>query len=243
MALVINNPSFQKEDIRHDVVHDRLRLLTHAVASGGGLIDQQSTYNTLDGYASRNFLLEDRRRGQRSGVRLLFRSMRLRARRPPEGESFVIGDYPVVEAIDRGIAHRSAPYGILKIMLPIGHDCLLVYDWALQENIIDAGPPVSMRVLRWLNDFYRNDPRCRYVFGRTPESLKRSSPLGFDWPEPTPSRELKQCWLSLRSEIQNIEKLEQERNEARESIMHLAGKSLGQRATPLPAKHPKRRGE
>ena len=243
MALAINNPGFQKASILDDIARERLQLLTRAVADGGGLIDRQSTYDTLDGYISRNFLLEHRRHGQRSVTRLLFRTMCLSVRRPPEGESFVIGDYPVVEATSQSIAYRTAPYGILKIMLPIRHDCLLVYDWASQDNIIDAGPPVSMRVLRWLDDFYRNDPRCPYIYGRTSESLKRSAMLNFNWPEPAPSRELKQRWRSVRSEIQDIEKLERERKGARGSVMYLAAKSLPQSADGLPANPLKPRGE
>ena len=84
MALVINNPGFQKASIPVEIAQERLLLLTRAVADNGGLIDRQSTYDTLYGYVSRNFLLEHRRRGQRSGIRLLLRSMRL-SPNPPMG--------------------------------------------------------------------------------------------------------------------------------------------------------------
>ena len=234
LALLLNHPRFQKEPLRKEVVHDRYQFLTSTIECQGGLVDHQVAYATLHQYASQNYLLEFKRYGRRSRGRLLLRSMGLTVHEPPPGESFVIGDYPVVDFTSDHAGCRRLPYQGLRVVLPISRNSLLVFDSMSYGNIIDEAAPVSMDMLRTLDEIYRTDPRCRYIYGRTSESLARSTKPHLVWSEPNPSLLVDRRWSSLQSEIKALERSETERKTARESVMHLAANALIEQADPKP---------
>ena len=234
LALLLNHPRFQKEPLRKEVVHDRYQSLTSTVECHGGLIDHQVAYATLHQYASQNNLLEFKRYGRRSRARLLLRSMGLTVHEPPPGESFVIGDYPVVDFSSDHVGCHRLPYQGLRVVLPISHNCLLMFDSMSDGNIIDEAAPVSLDLLRTLDEIYRTDPRCHYIYGRTMESLARSSKPHLVWSEANPSLLVDRRWSSVQSGIKNLERLEEERKTARESVMHLAVNALIAQAATTP---------
>ena len=175
MALVFNHPSFlpHQESIRREVVEEKARSTNLLRTRAGARLDYRNRVATLDGYASRNYFQELLAYPYAQAPRLL-RSMRLSVHQPPDGETFVVGDYPVVSFRHDLDGNRRLPRLSQMIVLPVGHSCLLIYDSSAPNNIIDHGEPISTDLLRSLDEIYRGELGCRYVYGRTKESLARA---------------------------------------------------------------------
>ena len=98
VALMFNHASWVavKERIRREVIDDKVASSAFNAGLVGRSLDVPAAYGLLDALTSRNYLRELVNNG-RSQLLLGLRSMRLTVHGPPYGQSFVIGDYPVVD--------------------------------------------------------------------------------------------------------------------------------------------------
>ena len=104
VALMFNHLSWvaAKERIRWEVIDDKVALTALNAGLVGRNLDVPAAYGLLNALTSRNYLHELVRTGVRK-CSLGCGSMRLMVHGPPSGQSFVIGDYPVVGLPSEGL--------------------------------------------------------------------------------------------------------------------------------------------
>ena len=174
LSLLFNHPSWirDKERIRREVVWERDLEAMRAHPIYGTAVPADAVMSAIDGAAGRNYFHGVITSGSSSSMEHM-RAMRLTADVPPLGRSFVIGDQPVVTLRPDLPAPRRWLYGDEMVVLPIGHDVLLVYDRSAPPNLLSFGGAVCDGFFGVLDEIYRSGSAGRYVYGRTPGSLTR----------------------------------------------------------------------
>ena len=174
LSLLFNHPSWipGKELIRREVVWERGLEAMRAHPVYGIAVPADAVMSALDGAAGRNYFHGVITSDSSSSAERM-RAMRLTAYAPPLGQTFVIGDQPVVTRRPDLPAPRRWLYGDEMVLLPISHDVLLVYDRPAPPNLLSIGGRVSGGFFGMLDEIYRSGSAGRYVYGRIPESLTR----------------------------------------------------------------------
>ena len=195
LAMTLNDPyhGIDVETTRAKAIAEVVSELSEAVSRYGGTLDepdfsdymdQRLTYDLLSGFVD----------SKTQQIGLALRLMGLRAFTPPEGEFFIIGDSPVlvVRGVVNGETNLLNPGS--QVILPISSRCILVYTWATEMNVIGVGGTLDREQVRSLNSDYYRGTKCRYVYARNEETLRRSQLLPLKWTERERSNDVSSGW-------------------------------------------------
>ena len=148
--------------------------------------------------------------------------MGLQACTPTDGEFFIIGDSPVLVVRNSLNGETSLLNPGSQVILPVSSKCLLVYTWATEMNVIDEGGTLDRGQVRSLNSDYYHGTKCRYVYGRDEEVLKRSRLLSLKWAPRERSNDVNDGW-AMMLQLQQI----MERQRAAEEAEHATIREYG----------------
>ena len=152
--------------------------------------------------------------------------MGLQVYKPTDGEFFIIGDSPVLVVRDAVNGQTSLLNRGSQVILPISSRCILVYTWATQKNVVDDGGTLDREQVRSLNADYYHGTKCRYVYGRNQEVLKRSQLLSLKRTPRERSNDVKDGWFTMQS-IQRMMERDLEAQHAQQAnILEYAAREL-----------------
>ena len=199
LALMLNDPYYgvDVESARETAIAEVVSALSKGTIKYGGILDEPDFTDFLDGR-----LPYDRLSGfmdlTTSQVLMALRLMGLQAFKPAEGASFIIGDSPalVIRGTMKGETNLLNPGS--QIILPISSRCLLAYTWATETNLIDDGGTFDGEQVRSLNSDYYHGAKCRYIYGRDEETLRRSQLLPLAWTPRGRSNDVKSGWAAMQ---------------------------------------------
>ena len=181
-ALWYNNPFSDVNKIgEHDgAIKHTVDRVVSAIRRHGGEVDPDDVTSIAQNALNQDYLCHAFEFSPGGPARILH-SMCVTIYEPPPEEFFVIGDCPVV-------IHRENQGGMSnlwnegsQLMLPVGSRHLLAYGWGDGSALVRHGGKLSMAQLGELDEYYRFGQRCRHVYGRTPDSLRRVSQLKLQW--------------------------------------------------------------
>ena len=192
--------------------------------SWGGTVDPRTMEEILDENFPHDYLTM-MMEGQNSLVLPMLRFMGLRAVYSEQGESFVIGDSPILLIRDDGpIGHSLLNLGS-QIILPVGWRCVLMYDWSIGINLIQAGTTDRRQVVS-LNQDYCQGSNCQYLYGRNEECLTRSRGLKLHWENSQRPTEVNNGWLGMRQFLGKVQATEAEMDEQNRKNRRFAARDL-----------------
>ena len=209
MAMMLNDP-YHGVDVgttRAKAIAEVIDELSKAVSRHGGALDEPDfsdyaderlTYDLLAGFVDSPTQL----------VAAALRAMGLQAFTPPEGELFIIGDSPVlvVRSAVNGETNLLNPGS--QVILPISSRCVLVYTWSTEMNVIDGGGTLDREQVRLLNSDYYHGTKCRYIYSRNKETLRRSQLLPLHWIPRERSNDVRSGWAMVQDLRQAKERLQ-----------------------------------
>ena len=209
LAMVRNDPfsGFDYDKTRMEVVGNVANQLAGAIEQEGGTVSPDDLEDLMNEWVNRDYLNIAMAREDNIVVKAL-RSMGLSAFQPEEGELFVIGESPVLIVRNTVNAGTSLLNPGSQVILPIHSRCVLVYDWRTQFNVIDDGGFMKKEQVRSLNRDYYHGLNCRYIYGRTYDSLKNSRMLQLHWMPQERSTDVNDGWITMQSELQRKSKLQ-----------------------------------
>ena len=210
-AMIINDPyhGADKEKARNEVVADVSQEMVEAFKTQGGIVDPGDMMSMVDETMNHDYLSLAMGQRDAESPRIL-RVMGLTVYQPPKDAFFVIGDSPVIAVRETSLAGPTLLNPGSQIILPIQHSCLLVYDWATPHNLVRDGGQVSYNQVHSLDHDYRYELKCRYLYGRTKESLLRSAKLRLRWSVQERSKEVQDGWWMMQYKQAELERLRNE---------------------------------
>ena len=172
-ALMHNDPysGFDEETTRKKIVDSMSKMAVEAFRQQGGVVNPQDIRDYTNDLWSHDYL-STMMEMEESMVLDVLRLMGLRAHRPMDGESFLIGDSPllVVRGTADGVTDLRNPGS--QIILPVQSRCVLVYSWETPFNLIQSGQVLNQQQVRSLNQDYYRESNSRYIYGRNRDSLE-----------------------------------------------------------------------
>lgn len=230
-AMLQNDPhsGIDKEQIRRDAVRAVSHELGASVNRRGAsfslehleaFVNERSSHNYLDISLDR----ED------SLVLKALGFMGLRVYRAVDGEFFVIGDSPVLMVRGTIDGNRSLLNPGSQLVLPINKSSVLVYDWSTPVGVFEADYTLNKEQVRSLNRDYYNSTNCRYIYGRTCDSLRQSSMLQLQWGPRILRKDINDGWLLMQIEFRNIIEARNKKDAEQGTLLDLAAEELVQRA-------------
>ena len=228
-AMVVNDPysNFDAVATRKQVIADVTKELDEALNRHGAklapdvqeYIDEQFGHERLASY------LDSRNNRVTTALRL----MGLVAYEPSEGGFFFIGDSPVlvVRGTENGESSLLNPGS--QVILPIGSRRILVYSWTTETNLVTLGGQLDREQVRSLNSDYCQGTKCRYLYGRDEETLRRSRLLSLDWTMGERSTEVRNGWFTMRGLQQLRQKQEMTDDEVQAKMLdYVAGRLVAE---------------
>ena len=197
-SMMLNDPynGSDAEEKREEIISDAVRELSTAVKSYGAELDELDFKNYFDKILGHNWLSGYMDSDSNQGIRAM-RLMGLSVFRPPSGMFFIIGDSPVlaVRSTVNGVPSLLNPGS--QVILPIHSRCILAYTWATEMNVVNDGGVMTKEQVRSLNADYFHGTKCRYIYGRSEETLKQSSLMSLEWTPRERSQDLNQGWSMM----------------------------------------------
>ena len=206
LALWANNPfhGFNKAKARRDVVEGVVQNLVDAFSPHGGVVDPAEIAPWVDQQFNEDYLSHTLETPLSTVERVLGR-MTLSVCQPPEGEFFVIGDAPILMVREEVNGFLNLRNLGSQVILPVGSRCLLLYDWSPGHELVQAGPVLGNVDLGSLDDDYRYQLRCRYMYGRSQAVLERSNRLELHWQSKERPRFVSSRWAAMQLEYEAAE--------------------------------------
>ena len=198
-AMMLNDPysHFDAEETREKVISEVIAEWGKSVREYGGLLDEQDFRDLFDERFNHD-VLSNFMNSMSNRVILALRFMGLEARRPVDGEFFVIGDSPVL--VIRGAVNGE--HSLLnpgsQVILPMSSRCVLVYTWAIEANMVAEGDACDKEQVRSLNSDYYYGTKSRCIYGRDKGTLKRCRLLSLKWTERERSYAVQSGWLMMQ---------------------------------------------
>ena len=194
-ALLQNDPyyGFDKEESRRKIIESTSRTVETAFKYSGGIIEFETIKRVVDENFNYDYLTNTMSQGNYT-VRTLLRIMGLQAMFAEEGEYFIIGDSPVLAIRNRGSTGPSLANPGSQVILPISSQCVLVYDWQTETNLVAYGGNANIKQVHSLNQDYSRKSNCRYIYGRSEESLIKSRRLQLRWENAERSTQVGKGW-------------------------------------------------
>lgn len=160
------------EESRERVLTEGVSELSEAVKRSGGIPDETYFRNFLGQSLGHNWLSGFM--GSRSNwITISLGLMGLRVYSTANGEFFIIGDSPVLVTPNAMNGKTDLMNQSAKVILPISSDCMLVYAWTTDTNVIDSGGALDKLQIRSLNSDYYRWTKSRYIYGRNEEVVRR----------------------------------------------------------------------
>ena len=181
-TLWFNNPfsSLDKKGDHDDAIKHTVDRFVSAVRRHGGTVDPDDVTRMARQALNRDYLCHAFRFSPQGPARIL-NWMRLTLYEPPPGEFFVVGDSPVAIARATRDGMTNLWNDGSQLMLPVGSRHLLAYDWGDSPTPIRHGGNVNVSQLEAVDEYYRYGQRCRHIYGRTPDALRRTCKLKMQW--------------------------------------------------------------
>jgi hypothetical protein len=197
-SMMLNDPynGSDAEEKREEIIADAVRELSTAVKSYGAELDELDFKNYFDEILGHNWLSGYMDSDSNQGI-IAMRLMGLSVFRPPSGRFFIIGDSPVlaVRSTVNGVPSLLNPGS--QVILPIHSRCVLAYAWATEMNVVNDGGVLTKEQVRSLNTDYFHGTKCRYIYGRSEETLKQSSLMSLEWTPRERSQDLNRGWSMM----------------------------------------------
>ena len=227
MAMTLNDPyhGIDVETTRANSIADVIVELNAAVNRYGGALDEPDISNYMDERLTHD-LLAGFVDSSTQIVASALRAMGLQAFTAPEGEFFVIGDSPVlvVRGVVDGETNLLNPGS--QVILPINSRCVLVYTWSIGMNVIDRGGILDREQIGSLNSDYHDGVKCRYLYGRNVETLRRSQLLPMSWSPRGRSNDVSSGWAMMQHLRQTKERLQAAQHAAQAGVFEEGAREL-----------------
>lgn len=219
-AMIQNDPynGLDQGNMREDIIQTITREVVDAFKSSGGLVKQDDLKEYIEERFSHDYLTLtfDREDNQILDV-LGF--MGLTANYALKEGAFIVGDSPVLVARNSVEGSPSLRNPGSQVILPINSKSLLVYQWAIPRNLLEKGPPVDKEQALSLNRDYYHESNCRFLYGRTTDSLEQSRMLRLQWTPRTRSTGISDGWAAMESQLREKEEKDRaKRLENREAL-------------------------
>ena len=198
-ALMINDPNHgvDREKTRREVIADVTQEVVHVFQLEGGKVNPDDIVGMAEESLSHDYL-HHAMSPKDAGPREILCQMGLSVYKPPSGEFFVIGDSPVLAVRGSRLGTTNLLNPGSQLILPIQHSRLLVYDWSIKPNLVRYGGTVKLEQVRSLDEDYRYRTKCRFLYSRTRESLRRSSSLNLQWSDQARSEMVEDGWHAVQ---------------------------------------------
>ena len=222
-ALMRNDPysGFDEARTREETVQSVSLEFAAAVGNQGGSIDLQRLNDFVDQSLNHDYLDHAMAKGDSIALRTLG-LMGLQTHLPVDREFFVIGDSPVlaVRGTLEGVPNLLNPGS--QVILPIHSRRVLIYSWDTPANLIQPGGVLDRQQVRSLNQDYFRGTKCRYIYGRDRESLRRARMPQIQSTGRVRSMRVNDGWRTMQSEVRKISASrvtrDVERRRARDSL-------------------------
>ena len=174
-AMMRNDPhsGFDETRIREDITRNLSNEIAEAISRQGGLVNLQDLKHFIDERFSHDYLNVSMGIERNLALTALG-LMGLRVHEPVEGESFTIGDSPVLVVRGTVGGSRNLLNAGSQVILPIHSRRVLVYSWETPMNLIEPGDVLGREQVRSLARDYYFESDSRYIFGRNRISLKHA---------------------------------------------------------------------
>ena len=202
-AMMQNDPygGFNREETRPKVIEETGQAVANAFRFWGVRVAPQDVEEIVDERLNHDYLTLALER-EENLILTALAHMGLTAHYHHGSESFIIGDSPVQVVRDSTGEPASLLNPGSQAILPISSSCMLAYQWATPMNLIEEGHPADTdQVLSVNRDFYHQSS-CRFVYGRTMESLEKSRMMSLQWTPRTRARDVSDGWFAMQSELE-----------------------------------------
>ena len=212
-AMMLNDPysGFDLDKVRQELIESESMSSKEDMEYWGGTVDLRTMEEIIDENFPHDYLTM-MMEGQNGLVLPMLQFMGLRAVYSEEGESFVIGDSPILLIRNDGPTGHSLLNPGSQVILPIGWQCVLVYDWSTGINLIQKGTTDRRQVVS-LNQDYCQGSNCRYLYGRNEDCLDQSRGLKLHWENSQRSTEVNNGWLAMQQFLGKAQAMEVEGDE------------------------------
>ena len=228
-ALLQNDPYYgpDRAKMREESIASIAQAVVAAFAESGGLINEEAVKEYADELCNHDYLklMLDR---EDNKILTVLGFMGLTANYSTEQGPFIIGDSPVLAVRNSVEGTPSLLNPGSQVILPINSRCLLVYLWATPRNLIDKGPVLDKEQVLTLNRDYYHESDCRFLYGRTRETLETSRMLPLRWAPRTRSMAVGDGWHELQTRLREQDKQDQAAAAEREEL-HQAVRQLVER--------------
>ena len=202
VAMLQNDPysGFDKETTRQEIIDATSRTAKEAFEHSGGIVETDTIKKVIEETFNHDYLTNTISQ-ENYRVPILLRFMGLRAIYADEELYFIIGDSPVLAVRNRGATGSSLENAGSQVILPISSQCVLVYDWQTEPNLIADGGTANIRQIHSLNRDYSLKSNCRYLYGRNEESLAKARRIQLLWGNDQRSAEVSIGWPSIQQHL------------------------------------------
>ncbi len=231
-ALMQNDPynGFDEEDARQDAINSVSKSVKDAVALWGGFFEPGVLESYMDERLNHDYLTLALG-SENSVVQSMLHHMGLQAIFALEGDGFIIGDSPVLAVrSNEGAAGPSLLNPGSQVILPVSTQCMLFYSWATAPNLIAHGGTIDSRQLLSLNQDYSHEANCRFLYGRTEESLTQSRRPRVSWGNAQRSTEVDQGWFALQQHLASVQAKNAEKTKRDAEDLTLEARKLVEQA-------------
>ena len=174
-AIMRNDPrsGFDETRTREAITKDLSNEIAEAIGRHGGLVNHQELKDLVVERFSQDYLNVSMAKRHNLALKALG-LMGLRVHKPIKGESFIIGDSPVL--VVRGTVgdSRTLLNPGSQVILPIHSRRVLVYSWETPVNLIQPGDVIGREQVRSLGRDYYYESDSKYIFGRNRGSLEQA---------------------------------------------------------------------
>ena len=235
-AMLQNDPhnGFDERNARQDAINSVSKSVKDAVALAGGILEPGTLESYMDERLNYDYLTLTLG-AENSVVQSMLHHMALHVTFAMEGDGFIIGDSPVLAVrSNEGATGPSLLNPGSQVILPIGTQCMLFYDWATAPSLIARSGTIDSRQLLSLNQDYSHESNCQFLYGRTEESLTTARRPRVNWENSQRSNEVSQGWFAFRQHLANVQAKNAEKEnrdaeglrlEARELVQQVARQS------------------
>ena len=226
-AMMQNDPynGFDEEMTRQSAIEAVTKPVKEAIEHWGGVIEPGVLETFANQRLNHDYLTLALGRDN-SMVPTMLGQMGLQAIYAPEGESFIVGDSPVLAVRHRGTDGPSLLNLGSQVILPISSQCILFYAWSTEQNLIVDGGTVDSQQLLSINQDYLHQSNCRFLYGRTEECLTRSRQLRISWENPQRSTNVSRGWLAMRQHLASVHAKDAEEEEQASEMLMLEAREL-----------------
>ena len=231
-AMIQNDPynGFDEGKARQDAIDSVSKSVREAVVLEGGVFEPGILESYMDELITHDYLTLTFG-NENPVVPSMLHHMRLQAYFALERDGFIIGDSPVLAVrSNNGAAGPNLRNPGSQVILPIGSQCILSYDWATAPELIAHGGTVDSRQLLSLNQDYSHVSNCRFLYGRMEESLTQSRRPRVNWGNAQRSTEVGQGWFAFQQYFARVEAKNAEKEKWNGVGLRLEARKLVQRA-------------